>query len=160
MKLKIWMLTVLLAAGWAGAQTTNSAEKTEVESTEQNEAEDQIAELLKRGNDPFRIGGAANADLAPGAAMDATRISVSIHIKGILCLRNKDPYALVQVGSSKVQLVRKGDLLLMPQAAHHRGVQNQQSSTKTPKYLLVTEINKDCIMVAPRQRPQESITIR
>lgn len=176
-KTTIWSLALLLFAAVASAKEPEAEQKPDKLSAERAAkvavSEDRIAELLKRGNDPFRLSGNANTDLRSGStsdvtggmiggSMDATRISHHIDVKGILCIRNKEPHALVQIEKSDPQLVRAGDLLLLPNTSRLRNKSTANRSTleHAPKYLLVTAINKNCIMVAPRQRPQEQITIR
>ena len=150
MKRQILMLILLWTAGCSWAQT-NSVEQAELPNEE-----DKIAKLLQVGNDPFRMSGAGAAE--PVSGQNAAHISGGIQIQGILCLEGKAPCALIKIRDTAPQLVRKDDVLLLP--ADGKKQSAAQPQTANPNYLLITEITGDCIKVAPRQRPQEQITIR
>lgn len=125
-------------------------------------AEDKIAELLGTGSDPFRFGYQANASATDKTLipMDASQLAVgSVRVKGILALAGRPPCALVQVGTgTQLQLVREQDLILMPPDPRRRPGAGKTGPES--KYLLVTGILKDSILVAPKKSPETTVAIR
>lgn len=142
-------------------ENAKANEKAPADAKKQS-TEDRIAELLKSGNDPFAYGnvraGSGGNELIP---VDVANVSVNVRLKGVFkSARSKEAYALVHVGGEKdatSQLVKKNDLILMKQPAQ-RG-RSAQSHAGT-KYFLVVEISDGNIIIAPKMRPDEHITIR
>ncbi len=126
--------------------------------------EDRIMDLLGTGSDPFRFeqGTSGGRGVSPhiSGQMDLSKISSAIRVKGVLVLEGHEPSALIMVGKGAVQLVRRDDLIMMPNSAPaERGGQGAVVAKKAC-YLLVKEIIKDSVIVAPEQRPQDLIKIR
>jgi hypothetical protein len=126
--------------------------------------EDRIMELLTSGSDPFRLERSGGTDTAASnlGQMDVTRITSVVAVKGILSLEGSDPRSMIAVGGGSVQMVVRDDLILLPTPAQGvkpvKGV-GAVSAPKT-KYLIVREITRDSVIVAPEQRPQEMIKIQ
>lgn len=151
MKTRILLGCILLAAVSA-AQDPETADSS-----------DRIAELLGTGSDPFRFGyqgaglSASDQNLIP---IDASQLAIGlVKVKGILSIDGQAPCALVQVGrNEQMQLVRENDLVLI--SGDSRGYLGIQKKTSESKYLLVSKILKDSILVAPKKSPETLITIR
>ena len=151
---KITIGIVMLLVLIAGAQ--------DVQTNALSSAEDRIAELLGSLSDPFRFtqngtgSGVLSDNLIP---IDASQLAVSVRVKGILMLENEPPCALVQVGGDpRPQLVRENDLILLPD--NPSGRFGFKKSSDGSKYLLVSRILRDSILVAPKKSPETVITIR
>jgi hypothetical protein len=158
-----WVLICLLPIVSATAQETetNVVEKAATEATSPT-AEDRIAELLGTVNDPFRLGysresGSLADHLIP---VDVNSLTVAVRVKGILLLEHGTPAALVQVGADpRPQLVREQDLILLPDGSS--GIfGSKKKPSDSSRYLLVTRILRDSILVAPKKSPETVITIR
>ena len=126
--------------------------------------EDRIFKLLNTGSDPFRFeqGGGGSGSVSPVniAQMDVTKVSASISVKGILILEGEEPQAMIKIGNGSAQLVQKDDLILIPASAPVKKHGKTVMPVNRVKYLIVKDISKDSIIVAPEQRPQELIKIR
>ena len=161
MKKTCLMMSILLASLTAFAQEPD-VESAAENVLKTNPAMERIVELLQTGTDPFSFGYNRDADamgqqnLIP---VDASQLaSLSIQVKGILVIEGEPPCGLVQVGKdARMQLVRENDLILLPRSTARKDGQKPLDSSR---YLLVTKILKDSMMVAPKRSPENIITIR
>jgi hypothetical protein len=130
--------------------------------TKEAAGEDRITQLLSRGSDPFRMGNSGGLTVNQGdhlLAIDATQAVKDLRVRGILKVQGGESCALIQIGNRPVQLVRAGDLVLIPFSTE-RTEGATATLNVTPRYLLVVDVKRDSILVAPKHRPQEQITIR
>ena len=161
MKTRILLGGALLLAALAAAQEpeTHAVVAAEVDSA----AGGPHCGAAETGSDPFRFGyqgGTSTMDqsLIP---VDVSQLAIGkVHVRGILILEDESPCALVQVeGNKQVQLVREKDLILMPTPSRRRAAADQVAEAGRT-YLLVTKIQNDSILVAPKKSPDAAITIR
>ncbi|MDD2597693.1 MAG: hypothetical protein PHO37_00505 [Kiritimatiellae bacterium] len=157
---QLTLVAALAAVGCAAAQDTNSVAAAEAAAIKAKE--DRIMERLNTGSDPFRFETGGSGKGVAGTAivgMDASKISASVAVKGIIVIEGSQPRAMIKVGSDTVQIVSKDDLIMLPQPASVNKQGKTGSALGNVKYLLVKEISKDGLTVAPEQHPQELIKI-
>lgn len=158
------ILRLLFIAGAMSAVAEGTNVLQSAESAEAKAREDRIMELLNSGSDPFSFqkgsGVSGSASSVNMAQMDVTKLSASINVKGILILEGEEPQAMIKIGSGVIQLVRKDDLIMMPVSNSARKHGKGVIPAGRVKYLLVKSISRECIVVAPEERPQELIKIR
>lgn len=166
------MLTgvVLPCAAQPETPATNAAPETASAAADEpaTNAADPIAAILSQGGDPFQFryrtgaaGGGSGADYNGMIPVDTRSVSADIRVRGLLCLADRTPAALLQVRPDEPPvLVRKGDLLFVPHRAPAVGRRNGPTPTDEPLYLLIDEIRDDCVMVAPKKNPDAIMMLR
>ncbi|WP_309386452.1 hypothetical protein [Cerasicoccus frondis] len=82
-----------------------------------------------------------------------------LELKGIFIMEGYPPSAIVQAGGKDGvrDIVRVGDLIPLPLKA---AAKSRNVKVSDQRYLLVVDIQPNSIIVAPKTRPEEHITIR
>lgn len=147
------------------AQDSAKSDAKPAESISKEERElNKIYQLLDDLADPFSFGYATGANSSGGSGSDnlipvnASQLAGTVQIKGIMILENTKVAILQVVGTDRPQVVHEGDSILLPNPKTVRATAGSNNSMA--KYLMVTEIKPDSVLVAHHQSPENIITLR